>query len=71
MRAEFHVVYIPRLTKLCEKKLEHTDVIIHELPIYFYPLDTDLLSLELHTSFRDVVNGDLTSLHTAATALEE
>ena len=70
-RAEFHVVYIPRMTKLCEKHLAETEVIIHELPIYFYPLDSDLLSLELHNSFREVVDGDITSLHSAATALAE
>ena len=70
-RAEFHVVYIPRMTKLCEKHLAETEVIIHELPIYFYPLDSDLLSLELHNSFREVADGDITSLHSAATALAE
>ena len=77
-RAEFHIVYIPRMTKLCEEhlfenELIHSSTLIytHTLPIYFYPLDTDLLSLELHNSFREVVDGDITSLHTAATALAE
>ena len=41
----------------------------HSLPVYLFSLDTDLLSMELPHSFKETVEGDLTSLQHAATAL--
>lgn len=46
-----------------------SQVSCHSLPVYLFPLDTDLLSMELPSSYRDTVEGDMTSLHYAATAL--
>ena len=39
------------------------------LPVYLFPLDRDLLSLELPDCFSQLAAGDLTCLHWAATAL--
>ena len=39
------------------------------LPVYMFPLDTDLLSMEPPTAFADLVSSDMTSLHYAATAI--
>ena len=40
---------------------------VYELPLYLFPLDSDLLSMELPASFREyTLDGDPTSLHYAA-----
>ncbi|KAI0160327.1 vacuolar protein sorting 33A-like protein [Xylariaceae sp. FL1272] len=55
---EFHIFWIPRRTLVSDKILEEAgvlgDVNIAELPIYFFPLERDVLSLELDDSFRDL-----------------
>ncbi|KAK7968997.1 vacuolar sorting [Apiospora saccharicola] len=55
---EFHVFWVPRRTLVADKLLEESgvlgDVNIHELPLYFFPLERDVLSLELEDSFRDL-----------------
>ncbi|KAK3394187.1 Sec1-like protein [Podospora didyma] len=55
---EFHVFWVPRRTLLSDKVLEEAgvlgDVNIAELPLYFFPLEKDILSLELDDSFRDL-----------------
>jgi vacuolar protein sorting-associated protein 33A len=49
---------VPRRTVVSDKLLEESgvlgDVNIHELPLYFFPLERDVLSLELDDSFRDL-----------------
>jgi len=73
VRTEFHVVFVPRKSLLCEKRLVEGGVFgsltCSSLPVYLFPLDTDLLSMELPTAYRDIVLGDPTSLHYAAMAL--
>jgi len=73
VKTEFHVVFVPRKSLLCEKRLVEGGVLgsvtCSSLPVYLFPLDTDLLSMELPTAYRDTVLGDPTSLHYAATAL--
>ena len=73
VRTEYHIVFVPRKSLLCEKRLIQKGVFgslsCHSLPIYLFPLDTDLLSMEIPSSFRDMVDGDMTSLHYAATSL--
>ena len=51
---EYHVACVPRRSVVCERSLaEHSGTFsLHSLPIYFYPLDTDLVSMELPLSFR-------------------
>jgi len=73
VRTEFHIVFVPRKSLLCEKRLVECGVLgsltCYSLPVYLFPLDTDLLSMELPSAYRDVVRGDPTALHHAATAL--
>ena len=73
VRTEYHVVFVPSKSLLCEKRLIQAGVLgsvsCHSLPVYLFPLDTDLLSMELSCSFRDCVSGDTTSLHYTAAAL--
>ncbi|KAF2972918.1 hypothetical protein GQX73_g556 [Xylaria multiplex] len=55
---EFHIFWVPRRTLVSDRLLEEAgvlgDVNISELPIYFFPLERDVLSLELDDSFRDL-----------------
>ena len=73
VKTDFHVLFVPRKSLLCEKRLVQAGVFgslsCSSLPVYLFPLDTDLLSMELPTAYGDLVAGDLTSLHYAATAL--
>ena len=73
VKIEYHIVFLPNNSLLCEKRLIQDGVFgsvrCHSLPVYLFPLDTDLLSMELASSYRDCVSGDTTSLHYAASAL--
>ena len=55
---EFHIFWVPRRTKVSEKLLEEAGVLgdatIWDLPLYFFPLERDVLSLELDDSFQDL-----------------
>lgn len=55
---DFHIFWVPRRTSMSDTLLEEAgvlgDVNISELPLYFFPLDKDVLSLELDDSFRDL-----------------
>lgn len=55
---EFSIFLIPRRTLVCNKILEDIgvlgDVSVEELPLYFVPLEQDVLSLELEDSFGDL-----------------
>ncbi|KAL1868044.1 hypothetical protein VTK73DRAFT_3869 [Phialemonium thermophilum] len=55
---EFHIFWVPRRTLVSDKLLEEAGVLgdanIAELPLYFLPLEKDVLSLELDDSFRDL-----------------
>ncbi|KAK6067014.1 Lysine-specific histone demethylase 1A [Seiridium cupressi] len=71
---EFHIFWVPRRTLVSDKILEDTgvlgDVNIHELPLYFFPLERDVLSLELDDSFRDLfLSKDTTPAFLIAKAL--
>ena len=67
------LLVIVRKSLLCEQRLIREGVFgsvtCHSMPVYMFPLDTDLLSMELPSSYRDTVEGDMTSLHYAASAL--
>ena len=46
---EYHVACVPRRSVVCERSLaEHSGI----FSFHFYPLDTDLVSMELPLSFR-------------------
>ncbi|KAF4625777.1 hypothetical protein G7Y89_g12387 [Cudoniella acicularis] len=55
---EFSIFWVPRRTLVSEKILEEAGVLgdtsIVEFPLYFLPLEKDLLSLELDDSFADL-----------------
>ncbi|KAI9802416.1 MAG: hypothetical protein M1825_002800 [Sarcosagium campestre] len=71
---EFSVFFVPRRTLVSVKILEEEgvlgDVSVSELPIYFIPLEKDLLSLELEDSFTDLcLHKDPTTIFLASRAL--
>ncbi|KAL5341141.1 Sec1-like protein [Aspergillus crustosus] len=55
---EFSIFWVPRRTLVSNNILESAgiigDVNIAELPLYFFPLEQDVLSLELEDSFTDL-----------------
>jgi hypothetical protein len=55
---EFSIFWVPRRTLVSDKLLEEAGVLgdtsIAELPMYFIPLEKDLLSLELDDGFSDM-----------------
>ncbi|KAH8675374.1 Sec1-like protein [Xylariales sp. PMI_506] len=71
---EFHIFWVPRRTLVSDTLLEESgvlgDVNIHELPLYFFPLERDVLSLELNDSFQDLfLSKDTTPTFLMAKAL--
>lgn len=58
MEHEFSIFWVPRRTLVSNSVLEETgiigDVSIAEFPLYFMPLEQDVLSLELEDSFSDL-----------------
>ncbi|KAF4977257.1 hypothetical protein FZEAL_6197 [Fusarium zealandicum] len=73
---DFHIFWVPRRTLVSDKLLEEAgvlgDVNISELPLSFFPLEKDLLSLELDDSFRDLyLSKDVTPNFLMAKALME
>ncbi|KAK9831278.1 hypothetical protein WJX74_010180 [Apatococcus lobatus] len=71
---EFGVFFLPARSHVCEKVFAEEgvfgDIHIGDYPLNFIPFDSDILSLELPSSFKDVVvDGDKTSLHAVASAL--
>ncbi|KAH7329271.1 Sec1-like protein [Stachybotrys elegans] len=73
---EFHIFWVPRRTLVSDQLLEEAgilgDVNISELPLGFFPLEKDVLSLELDDSFRDLyLSKDVTPNFLLARALME
>ncbi|KAK4105795.1 Sec1-like protein [Parathielavia hyrcaniae] len=71
---EFHIFWVPRRTQLSDKVLEEVGVLgdtnVAELPLFFFPVEKDVLSLEMNDSFRDLyLAKDPTSLFLLARAL--
>ena len=58
MEHEFSIFFAPRRTLVSNAVLEEAgiigDVNIAELPLYFLPLEQDVLSLELEDAFSDL-----------------
>lgn len=58
MEHEFSIFFAPRRTLVSNAVLEEAGVIgdvnIAELPLYFLPLEQDVLSLELEDAFSDL-----------------
>lgn len=73
-RKEYEVIFVPRRTMICERVLEdkgvYGSVAIRELRMDLVALDTDVLTLDLASSFFDVWHDeDATSLFYTARAL--
>ncbi|KAM4054812.1 sec1 family protein [Hirsutella rhossiliensis] len=73
---DFHIFWVPRRTLVTDQLLEEAgvlgDVNIAELPLFFFPLEKDVLSLELDDSFRDLyLSKDVTPNYLLARALME
>ncbi|RDA85860.1 hypothetical protein CP532_4910 [Ophiocordyceps camponoti-leonardi (nom. inval.)] len=71
---DFHIFWVPRRTFVADQLLEEAgvlgDVSISELPLFFFPLEKDVLSLELDDAFRDLyLSNDVTPNHLLARAL--
>jgi len=73
-----HLLYfVPHKTFLCEQALSDEGVLerfaeVGECHLDLFPLDTDLVSLEMDTSFKDAyVDGDSTMLTTVARSLQK
>ncbi|PFH57667.1 hypothetical protein XA68_14711 [Ophiocordyceps unilateralis] len=71
---DFHIFWVPRRTLVADQLLEEAgvlgDVSISELPLFFFPLERDVLSLELDDSFRDLyLSKDVTPNYLLARAL--
>uniref|UniRef100_W8BKE4 Vacuolar protein sorting-associated protein 33A n=1 Tax=Ceratitis capitata TaxID=7213 RepID=W8BKE4_CERCA len=74
-KCQYQIYFVPRRSCLCIKQLENLKVYdsisqIKELNWNFFPIDKDIVSMEIPISFRDVaVNGDPTMLYQAAVGL--
>ncbi|KAF4123515.1 vacuolar protein sorting-associated protein 33A [Geosmithia morbida] len=73
---DFHIFWVPRRTNVSDQLLEEAgvlgDVSVSELPLLFFPLENDVLSLELGDAFRDLyLSKDVTPNFLMAKALME
>ncbi|KAI8788981.1 vacuolar protein sorting-associated protein 33B [Biomphalaria glabrata] len=73
-KRSYKIVLVPRKIHVCEKILESEGVMGHvsidEFPLELFPLDKDLLSLELPELFTSFfLDNDTTLLHTVASSL--
>ncbi|KAH8386564.1 hypothetical protein KR093_001209 [Drosophila rubida] len=72
---QFHILFVPRRSCLCINQLEKKEVMgafgrIEELAWNFFPLDADVVSMEMLNAYRDVsIDGDTTALYQAAIGL--
>ncbi|XP_002010896.3 vacuolar protein sorting-associated protein 33A [Drosophila mojavensis] len=72
---QYYIFFVPRRSCLCIKHLENLDVInafthIYELTWNFFPLDSDVVSMEMPNAYRDVsIDGDTTALFQASIGL--
>lgn len=72
---EYHLFFVPRRSTICEQRLKDKGVFgsltdIDELPIDFYPLESDVISMELDNIFKDLyVDNESSSLYQIARGL--
>ncbi|XP_054271006.1 vacuolar protein sorting-associated protein 33A isoform X2 [Macrosteles quadrilineatus] len=75
VRKEFHIIFVPRKSLLCEKRLKNKGVFgnlnfIDELPCDIFPFDSDLMSMELPHAFKEFhLENDPSTLYQAAQAI--
>ncbi|KAG8187464.1 hypothetical protein JTE90_009533 [Oedothorax gibbosus] len=71
-KKEFHIFFVPRKNELCLEKLAKRGVCTNvvEYTVELFPVDSDILSMELETSFKECyIDNDFTSMHYVAKAL--
>ncbi len=71
---EHYVLFVPRQTLVCERILKDQGVFgscnISEFHLNLVPFDSDVMSMEMHSAFREnQLLGDRTSLFYAANAV--
>lgn len=75
VKKDFYLYFLPRKSLLCEKQLQSKGVYgsisyIGELRCEFFPVDGDLISMEIKDAYKDLyIDGDLSCLHQAALGL--
>uniref|UniRef100_A0A1B0CP49 Putative vacuolar sorting protein vps33/slp1 sec1 family n=1 Tax=Lutzomyia longipalpis TaxID=7200 RepID=A0A1B0CP49_LUTLO len=75
IKKDFHLYFLPKKSLLCEKHLKNKGVYgslshVGEFRCDFFPVDNDLLSMEIRDAFRELhIEGDPTCLHQSAVAL--
>ena len=72
---DYHIICVPRKSILCEERLfcnleNQENISFHSLPIYLFPMNYDLFSMEITSSFKEIVDEDSTSLQYAAMSLK-
>ncbi|XP_064620960.1 vacuolar protein sorting-associated protein 33A-like [Lineus longissimus] len=74
-RKDYHILFVPRKSLICERRLKELAVhnsfaSIDEYCLDFIPFDADVLSMEMESSFRECyLYNDYTSLFFAAKAI--
>ncbi|KAK6192041.1 hypothetical protein SNE40_003590 [Patella caerulea] len=74
-RTEFHLIFVPRKSLLCEKKLKEMGVFgtftsVEEFSLELIPFDNDLLSMEIDTTFRECyLENDFTTMFYVAQSI--
>ncbi|XP_046438658.1 vacuolar protein sorting-associated protein 33A-like [Daphnia pulex] len=72
---EYQLIFVSRRSAVCEQRLKDKGVYgtltsIDELPADFFPLDSDVISMELDNVFKDLyVDNEISSLHQIAHGL--
>ncbi|EFX75851.1 hypothetical protein DAPPUDRAFT_107524 [Daphnia pulex] len=72
---EYQLIFVSRRSAVCEQRLKDKGVYgtltsIDELPVDFFPLDSDVISMELDNVFKDLyVDNEISSLHQIAHGL--
>ncbi|GAB0094769.1 vacuolar protein sorting-associated protein 33A [Sergentomyia squamirostris] len=75
LKKDFYLYFLPKKSLLCEKHLKNKGVFgslshVGEFRCDFFPVDNDLLSMEVKDAFRELyIDGDPTCLHQSAVAL--
>lgn len=74
-RKEIHVLFMPRKKLMYEKILTNLNIFnqissVEEYPIYLFPIDSDLISMELNSSFKEITcDKDYTCIYYIARAI--
>ncbi|XP_059487215.1 vacuolar protein sorting-associated protein 33A [Neocloeon triangulifer] len=75
-RRDFHIIFVPRKTWLCETRLKNRGVYgnfkgnIHEWACDIYPVDSDVMSMEQPAAFKElIIEEDPTCIYSVAQGL--